>query len=82
MTAAPSPLRVIAFSAGLEKMRLSRSTAYRLMRDPTSDFLRPFKVGCRWAYLESDIEQWLQRQASAAQMVAPAPEPSPDALSL
>jgi predicted DNA-binding transcriptional regulator AlpA len=80
MTAAPSPVRVIPFSHGLKTMQISRTTAYKLMRDPTSDFLKPFRIGSRLLYLEGDVAAWLQRQASAAQMAPPA-LPEPDGLS-
>ena len=76
MTAAPSPVRVIPFSHGLKTMQISRTTAYKLMRDPTSDFLKPFRIGSRLLYLEGDVAAWLKRQARAAQMAAPAPEPT------
>ena len=82
MTAAPSPVRVISFADGLETMQISRTTAYKLLRDPTSDFLRPFRISSRLCYLEGDVAAWLQRQAGAAQMAPSAlPERSPDVLS-
>ena len=61
---------VVSFKRGLQILNVSRAAAYRLMKDPKSDFPRPFRTGGRNAYLEETIAAYLRRKAYEAQPVS------------
>jgi len=66
---------VVSFSEGLRLLGVSRSSAYEYMADPSSSFLRPFRIGGRWRYRRSDVERWLAEQVAAAQVRSVHPLP-------
>ena len=75
---------VIPFTAAIQMLGISRSTAERMIRDPRSDIPRPFKQRRRRYCRLADIEAYVARKAAAAQVRAQcdplaslAVEPSP-----
>jgi predicted DNA-binding transcriptional regulator AlpA len=61
--------RPLTFSEGCEFLRVCEKTAQRRLKDPTTDFPRPFKMGGRWFFLQSRLDHYVQTKARAAEGV-------------
>jgi predicted DNA-binding transcriptional regulator AlpA len=63
---APPPREVIRFLDGCAYLGVSRDAAEYLLRQPDSDFPRPFFIGRKRFYRRSDLAAWVEAKATAA----------------
>ena len=62
--------RLLHLREVISRTSLSRSTVYRLMALGEGSFPQSVKLGSRAAWVESEIESWLQERIAAHRGVA------------
>lgn len=68
---APTDLRFLSLKDVLERLTISRSLLYELIRDPVLPFPAPVHIGRRSVWVEEEVESYMQAVLETARQRRP-----------